>query len=123
MFEVPKPKEARACCRCGEKYSPNSPNQKYCSKCRDAARMERSRKYMREYTDANREIIREKQRIRYRERYVPLPEHDYKDCAVCGAPFVPYHVNWSLYCSEMCRRAAENEHQRRRRARKREAAT
>ena len=122
MYEVARPKETRVCCYCGEEYAPRTYNQKYCDKCRDAARKKRNLEYTLRYYKEHREALLEKSKLRHRMEYVPRPEHDYRDCVVCGAPFVPYTITTSLYCSDMCRRIAENEHQRQRRARRRASA-
>lgn len=122
MYEVARPKEPRVCHLCGEEYAPRTYNQKYCDKCRDEARRKRNLANALKYYEEHREEVLEKNRIRKREQYVPRPEHDYRDCAICGAPFVPYTLTTSLYCSDMCRRIAENEHQRQRRARRRASA-
>lgn len=75
-----------------------------------AAKREHRREYMRRYAEENRDRIREYQRryyIEHREKWDrPKPEHGYKDCAVCGAPFYPVHFS-DKYCSARCRWAAQ----------------
>lgn len=66
------------------------------------------REYFRIYRERNREKLREYHKRYYRDHRGKWsnkrPEHDYKDCAVCGAPFYPVHFS-DKYCSAKCRRS------------------
>lgn len=68
----------------------------------------KQRKYQQKYRERNREKLREYHARYYREHKEkwdrPRPEHDYKDCAVCGKPFYPFHFS-DKYCSAKCRRS------------------
>lgn len=68
----------------------------------------RRSEYFRQYRERNRESLREYHRRYYRENKEkwdkPRPAHDYKACAVCGAPFYPFHFS-DKYCSTKCRRS------------------
>lgn len=62
--------------------------------------------YQKAYRERNREKLAEYHRRYYRKNIhkwkKPKPEHDYKQCAVCGAPFYPFHFS-DKYCSAKCR--------------------
>lgn len=96
-----KPKDRRVCERCREEYEPRTHNQKYCDKCRYEAAKAQWRAYYRE----NRERIIAQKREHYCKN--KPAEHSYKNCAVCGAPFYPYTLTTSFYCSKQCKRIME----------------
>ena len=67
------------------------------------------REYHREYRKRNHEKLRQYHAEYYREHKEkwqnPRPEHPYKNCEVCGAPFYPFHFS-DKYCCARCRRKA-----------------
>lgn len=71
--------------------------------------------YQREYYERNREKRAEYNRRYYRKNIhkwkKPKLEHDYKQCAVCGAPFYPFHFS-DKYCSAKCRRKSYHDNLR-----------
>lgn len=69
---------------------------------------QKQREYQKKYRERNREKLREYHQRYYREnihkwKAKKKPEHEYKDCVVCGAPFYPFHFS-DKYCSAKCRR-------------------
>ena len=67
------------------------------------------REYFMGYRERNCDKLREYHARYYREHIhkwkKPRPEHDYKQCALCGAPFYPFHFS-DKYCSAKCRKDA-----------------
>lgn len=65
----------------------------------------RRKAYMHDYCIRNKDKKREYDRQRYldgRKRTPRKPEHEYKSCELCGAPYYPYHFS-DKYCSKSCR--------------------
>lgn len=93
----------RKCAVCGETFSPNAGNQKYCSEtCRKIKKAEYHHNY---YYPANKEKIAEYHRKYYaenKEKFVAANHFETeKTCPVCGKKFTPARI-YQVYCSRQC---------------------
>jgi hypothetical protein len=68
-----------------------------------AKRKEYMRKWYDEHRDERLEYMHQYYANHKEKYYKPRPDHEYKECEFCGAPFYPFHLS-DKYCSAMCRR-------------------